>query len=89
MFNWRIQFILDDLMRLLERDYSPLGVPGVLDEAVETVAPRIHRHSRLLLYTDLLGSTGSSADTRPLTRSSEASSPNAIPSRASWRAWSA
>lgn len=54
-FDWRIQFVLDDLMPLLGDDFSPLGVAGVLDKAAETVAPRIHRHARLLLYTDLLG----------------------------------
>jgi hypothetical protein len=27
-FDWRIQFILDDLLRLLAPDFSPLGSPG-------------------------------------------------------------
>ncbi len=53
--DWRIQFVLDDLISLLRDDFSPLGVARVLDTAAATVAVRIPRHARLLLYTDFLG----------------------------------
>lgn len=54
-FDWRLQFILDDLARLLDPDFSPLGSPGFLDHVVRRVAPRLRPHARLLMYTDLLG----------------------------------
>lgn len=54
-YNWRLQFILDDLRRLLDPDFSPLGSPGLLDDAVRRVAPQMRRHARLLIYTDLFG----------------------------------
>lgn len=54
-YDWRLQFILDDLTRLLEQDFSPLARPGLLDDVVRRVATHIRPYSRLLLYTDLLG----------------------------------
>ena len=54
-YHWRLQFVLDDLIRVLAPDFSPLGVPGLLDDVVGRVWPQLRPHSRLLLYTDLLG----------------------------------
>lgn len=54
-YDWRLQFILDDVLRLLRDDFSWLGTPGLLDDVVGRVAPRLRSHARLLLYTDLFG----------------------------------
>lgn len=54
-YDWRLQFILDDLTRLLNPDFSPLGSPGLLDDAVRRVAPRMRPHARLFMSTDLFG----------------------------------
>lgn len=53
--SWQVQFVLDDLLRLLARRLSLLGVPGLVDSAVAQVAAQVKARSRVLMNTDLLG----------------------------------
>lgn len=56
-YPWQLDFLLDDLLRLLERSHSfaALARPGLLDRLVSDVMPRLPRRARLLMYIDLFG----------------------------------
>jgi hypothetical protein len=52
-----LDFLLGDLLRLLDggRNFAALARPGLLDQLVSDVMPRLPRRARVLMYVDLLG----------------------------------
>jgi hypothetical protein len=56
-YSWRAGFVLMQLMALLERKarFPLVAVPGLIDAVLDDVIPRVPKHARLLVRTDLPG----------------------------------